>query len=349
VTTERLLAIGSYTSATGGAGAGITQVLAAADGGSLEIVSVTAAPSPSFLLWSGDILYSAEETSPGFVSAYRRDQDGALVLLGTVASGGDRPCHLALHPSGRYLAVSNYGSGSFTVLEVLPDGSLGRTSGSIQHSGRGVHATRQDRPHPHTVAFSRDGRWAILLDGGLDTLSVHGFDPGTGALSPAPSRVVGCARGAGPRHAAWISESRLAVVEEISGTVSTFDWSPAGRLSGPIGTSPSSSRADPGAWPSEIQPVAPSTLLVANRREGLLTVHDVVAGAPIPRRDLRLPSPNIRHFWASGDVAFVALQDSNQLVSLDLRSGAILGSVGIGSPAFVAPRSVTPVGARSYS
>ena len=40
-------------------------------------------------------------------------------------SGGNLPCHLGINKKGEWLLVSNYGSGSVSVLPILQDGALG--------------------------------------------------------------------------------------------------------------------------------------------------------------------------------------------------------------------------------
>src|SRR6185437_4225603 len=57
---------------------------------------------------SGTHLYSANETRSGSVSAYVVDRStGRLALLNTQGSGGAGPCHLSIHPSGKYVLVAN--------------------------------------------------------------------------------------------------------------------------------------------------------------------------------------------------------------------------------------------------
>ncbi|MCU1476067.1 MAG: 3-carboxymuconate cyclase, partial [Subtercola sp.] len=270
---------------------------------------------------------------------------GTVTLISSRPSRGGRPCQVAVHPSGRWIVTSNYAGATFTVIAVAPGGWLGEVTSVIEHQGRGIHPTRQDQPHPHTVLFTPDGCWALLVDVGLDTISVHAFD--RGRLEPEPSCVARCSPGAGPRHAIWLTDHMLAVDEEISGTLSTFAWNGRGRLVGPISTVSSTHEGASDAWPSEIQRVDGRSAFVANRARGLLTAFSVrpapnecsaaqCSSALESMRDIALPSPNVRHFWADSAAAYLAMQDSDRLVSLDLASGSILDALPIGSPAYVA-------------
>jgi 6-phosphogluconolactonase len=337
------LYVGSYTSDTGGRGAGISRVAVDEGGTRMTVDDVTETPSPSYLLCDRDhrAVFAANETADGSVSSFHRTRSGALEPLGTVPSEGGRPCHLALHPSGRFLAVSNWAGGTYAVLGVRPDGTLTAAVSVIRHDGRGVHPTRQTQPHPHTVSFSPDGRWALLVDGGLDTIDVHAFDDTTGRLTHTPSYSARSGPGSGPRHLVWITRSRFAVVEEITGRLSSFCWSDQGTVTGPCDSVASSLHRSEPEWPSELQMVGGRDLLVANRNQGVLTRFRIGDGGLFPLQDLRLPSPNVRHFWAADGVAYAALQDSDRLVSVDLRTGAILGQTRVGSAAFIAQAPIS--------
>jgi 6-phosphogluconolactonase len=331
----RRLCIGSYTAATGGRGSGLTMVEANPAKGLLRVLSSTSADSPSFTVRSADgkRVYAAEETAEGAVTEFLVSGD-RLERLATVPSNGSRPCHLALHPAGRFIAVSNYAGATFATVALDNGGSLPGQVSIVQHVGVGLNVTRQTQPHPHTVAFSPAGDRAILVDGGLDTLSVHMVDPTTGILASAPLSVAYCLPGAGPRHVAWIAADRLAVVEELAATVSTFIWRD-GRLDGPIATVPSSLAGMEDAWPSELALAGDSRLVVANRTAGCLTLHDLSGGTPAPVRDIPLPPANARHVAVSDGFIYVALQDADMLACLDLESGAVVATLALGSPAHV--------------
>src|SRR5215207_9274746 len=131
-TTNHVLYAGSYATADK---PGIYEFsFDAATGVLAEQGSVAGIASPSFLAlhphqrW----LYAVSETSrqedgtPGAVWAVYLAHDPArLELLNSQPSGGDWPCHLAIDASGRWLVVSNYGTGSVGVLPILADGALG--------------------------------------------------------------------------------------------------------------------------------------------------------------------------------------------------------------------------------
>lgn len=220
--------IGCYPAAgagtPAGAGEGIWWVTWTPEGVSAR--QVATAPAPSFLALSpdGSTLFAAGETSPGLVVRYAVQSDGGLVERERVTSGGADPCHLLVHPSGRSLYVSQYGSGSLAVLPLEPDPAGGwRFAGGIgqvfEHSGRGPHE-RQAGPHVHSSVLLGD--WLLALDLGTDELRRYRA-AADGALT-----VEGVAgrlpHGTGPRHAAVTSAGDLLVVGELSAELYLLGW-----------------------------------------------------------------------------------------------------------------------------
>jgi 6-phosphogluconolactonase len=190
---------------------------------------------------NGLVLYAVSETSlaeeggPGTVWALRVEREPASDLvtikpLNHQPSQGGEPCHLALDATGRWLIVSNYGTGSVGVLPVLPDGSLGEMTDHLQHHGSsGVNAERresagrQDGPHAHSTTFVPDNRFAIVADLGLDQLVVYKFDAATGKLSAHGHALT--RPGAGPRHTTFHPNAQIVyVANELDSTVTAYAW-----------------------------------------------------------------------------------------------------------------------------
>lgn len=187
--------------------------------------------NPSFVLPHPDglHLYAVQETGgsvPGAVHAFGIEREPGrvgLAPLGHRSSEGDHPCHLALHPSGRWLSVSNYSSGNVVVFPVGAEGSLGERTAAVQHEGRGPHPARQEGPHAHSSVFSPDGRFLVVADLGIDRLAVYRFDAGVGAL--ARHAMVPTAPGSDPRHMVFDSDGRhLYVVGELDNSLTRYEW-----------------------------------------------------------------------------------------------------------------------------
>src|SRR5947209_16215964 len=95
-----LVFVGCYTGDAGN-GTGITTLSRSASGELKEIASLPL-ESPSWLVRhpSLPVLYAANETATGGVTALSWNASGALSVLGTAETGGAHPCHLAVTPDG---------------------------------------------------------------------------------------------------------------------------------------------------------------------------------------------------------------------------------------------------------
>lgn len=201
--------------------------------------------SPSCLVLSPDKkrLYTGNETErvgldeSGTVSAFAIQQDGSLMLLNSVSSGGKGPAHLSVHPSGKYVLVANYFGGSVAVLPINEDGRLGEASDLKKDIGKvgptkatnappGSYAiSGHDQTHAHMVEADPSGRFVIHVDLGLDQIYVWKFNEQKGKLEPAGSHVVSIPAGDGPRHFAFHPNKRwIYSVQEEGSTVILFDF-----------------------------------------------------------------------------------------------------------------------------
>jgi 6-phosphogluconolactonase len=182
--------------------------------------------NPSFLITDAarNVLYAAHGDSD-YASAFSIDAaSGKLQPLGRAATGGKNGVHPALDPSGRFLIVANYASGSLGVLPVRPDGSLADVTQVLDLPGeRGPHRTEQPCAHPHHVVFAPLGRFLLVPDKGLDRVFVLTFDSGRGRLAITGQAVM--RPGAGPRHIVFHPHLPCAfVVNELDSTVATCRW-----------------------------------------------------------------------------------------------------------------------------
>ncbi|HEX9323201.1 MAG TPA: lactonase family protein [Xanthobacteraceae bacterium] len=184
--------------------------------------------NPSFLALSPDqrFLYSVHGDLD-YATAFALDgATGQAKLLNRAATGGKNGVRQAVDPSGKFLIVANYTSGSVAVLAIAPDGSLKDQHQLMALPGEpGPHKTEQPSSHPHDVVFDPAGRFVLVPDKGLDRVFVFRFDAAGGRLSPAEPDSVKTRPGAGPRHLAF--HPKLPVVwmlNELDSTVATYRW-----------------------------------------------------------------------------------------------------------------------------
>ncbi|WP_380172886.1 lactonase family protein [Kineococcus sp. DHX-1] len=338
----QVLAVGSYTAATGGRGPGLALVERDPVTGRLGRVGATVdVPSPSFLAAGPDgTIHAAHELDEGSVSSWRVG-GGAWERLGETPSGGSWPCHLTVLPG--FALAANYGGGVGVL--ALDGGAVADLRQTLRGNGSGPDAERQEGSHPHSTAVLPGGRVAVL-DLGTDEVRVH--DVTAEGLSLEPVQVLALAPGTGPRHGALVpgpDGDRFVVAGELDATVTSLavrDGLLADPVRNPALAVPVPAALAERVYPSEVCRT-PWGLVVANRRAEVLTLHEVADGVARPVRDIAIGAANPRHVVAVGRHLYVAAQDSDQLVHLALDDDLTVvdrSVVELGSPSCVLPLPV---------
>jgi 6-phosphogluconolactonase len=186
--------------------------------------------NPSYLALSRDqrVLYSVHGDGD-YASAFALDpKSGEAKPLGRAATGGKNGVRQALDPSGKYLIVANYSSGSVAVLPIAPDGTLKDQHQLVALPGEpGPHKVEQQSSHPHDIVFDPSGRFVLVPDKGLDRVFVFRFDGATGKLTPTEQGSVQSRPGAGPRHVAFHPKLPIVwVLNELNSTMATYRFDP---------------------------------------------------------------------------------------------------------------------------
>jgi 6-phosphogluconolactonase (cycloisomerase 2 family) len=177
------------------------------------------------------ILYVANETATGSVSAYAiTPATGALTLMNNLPTQGS-PVFLALHPSGQYLVAGNFTGGSVAAFSLKPDGSLDKMSGFFQApSASGPVPGEPDParlPQIHSLYFDPTGKFVVANDHGRNKLFVLALDLATGKLAPAASPYIQVTTGDAPRHGQFSPDGKTFYdLSEHDGTVTVYDFSP---------------------------------------------------------------------------------------------------------------------------
>lgn len=226
---DRYLLIGTYDSPKS---EGIYVYRFNSQTGFAERVGLAITSNPSFIAISPDekFVYAVHETAPqdgkgGDIAAFAFDKDnGTLRFLNRRLSGGDHPCHVEVDKTGKWLFTSNYTSGTLSVLPIHADGSLGMAT-PYQHQGMGKHPQRQKGPHAHGAIISEDNKFLFATDLGIDKVMIYSFNASTGALAPTDQSFAQSVPGSGPRLLTFHPNHKWAyVIEELSGTVSSYNW-----------------------------------------------------------------------------------------------------------------------------
>ncbi|MFZ4153371.1 lactonase family protein [Streptomyces pseudogriseolus] len=225
----RPLYLGTYTSVDGG-GEGIGLATYDPVTGRITGVGVVGGVGdPSFLAVhpDGRTLYAVNEREDGAVTAVRLSD---RTVLGSSATGGSSPCHLSVHPGGRFLLSADYGSGSVAVHRIETSGAPGERTAMVTHSSP-APGPGQQGPHAHQFVTAPDGGHVLAVDLGTDTVYTYRLDERAGTLTEV-SRAAARA-GAGPRHLTFHPGGRYAyLANEVDDTVAVCAYEPSsGRLS----------------------------------------------------------------------------------------------------------------------
>jgi 6-phosphogluconolactonase len=204
-----------------------------ADAGTLAPLGLAAATvNPSFLAISPNRrhVYAVNE-----IDAYKGEKSGSITSfavageklrqINVVASMGGGPCNIAVDYTGKAVFVANYGGGSAASFRVLPSGGLTRAVSDFQYTGHGADPQRQAGPHTHCTTVSRDNRYVLVNDLGLDRVSVYHLDPSTAQLTANTPPSYQALPGSGPRSFAFHPNGRWAYsLNEIASTLDTLAW-----------------------------------------------------------------------------------------------------------------------------
>lgn len=264
--TPRPLYIGTYTTpADGGKGISIA-TYHPSTGQITPVDTVTGVPDPSFLALhpAGHTLYAVNEQEQGAVTAVRLAD---RAVLGSRKTGGSHPCHLSVHPSGRWLLSADYGSGSVAVYPIDASGALGERTDTVVHSSP-APGPGQQGPHAHQFVSAPDGRYVLAVDLGTDCVYTYRLD-GAGKLtevSRAQTRA-----GAGPRQLTFHPGGRYAyLANEVDDTVAVCAYDAgSGRLT--IGEPQSTGAREDPNYPAQLA-VTPdgAHAFLANRGDNTL-------------------------------------------------------------------------------
>ncbi len=201
------------------------------DGSATEVGHIKTS-NPSYVAISPNekFVYAVHEIARdgkgGEVAAFSfNKKTGTLTFINQQLTGGDHPCYVEIDKTGKWVIVANYTSGSFSVLPVNTDGSLGVATITIQHTGSSKNPDRQKGPHAHCAKLSADNHWLFVSDLGLDKVLIYAFDAATGKLTPAKTPFAATEPGSGPRHLTFHPNNKYAyLVEEMSGAVEAYKY-----------------------------------------------------------------------------------------------------------------------------
>ncbi|KAK3686116.1 Lactonase, 7-bladed beta-propeller-domain-containing protein [Podospora appendiculata] len=189
---------------------------------------------PSWLTLDSDSgnLWVTDESTYGspVLTQLQVASDGTMKVTGTLKSNGGE-VHSALYggSDGKgFIAAAEYDPSSISTWK-LPVASNAQSLQKLSFtmSGKGPVASRQDKPHPHSVFPDPTGKFLLSPDLGADLIRIFSIDASSGKLTACTAAKAG--GGDGPRHGAfWAPKSgstdgaMLYIVNELGNSVSAW-------------------------------------------------------------------------------------------------------------------------------
>ncbi|MBR1691429.1 MAG: beta-propeller fold lactonase family protein, partial [Lachnospiraceae bacterium] len=169
---------------------------------------------------NGKYLYSITDFG---VEAYDIQPDGSLRTINHASINGMRGCYLSTDYEDKFLFVAGYHDGKLTALRLEPDGGVGEITHEIYNKGLGSIAERNFRPHVTCVKMTRDNRFLMAADLGMDHTDVYELDHRTGKLKPVD--VIRSEIESAPHHIKMTKDGKFVyIVHELKNYIDVYSY-----------------------------------------------------------------------------------------------------------------------------
>lgn len=152
-------------------------------------------------------LYSITDAG---VEAYHILPDGGLEFLNEASINGMRGCYLNMDQEDNFLLTAGYHDGKVTILKLNKDGSIGEITDERYHKGLGTAAGRNHVPHVQCIKVSKDNKYLLAADLGMDRVNVYSLNVESGKIKEVD--VIHCDQESSPRHMQFSKDGRFLYV-----------------------------------------------------------------------------------------------------------------------------------------
>lgn len=163
--------------------------------------------NPSYMCISKSKKYLYSVTDAG-IRSYTILEDGSLEYLNDASINGMRACHVTVDSEDKYIFTAGYHDGKVTVLELKPDGRVGKVKAEVFHKGMGSIAERTFRPHITCARLTPDQKFLITCDVGVDQVKCYSFNHKDGGLRLID--ILRCELESAPRSMVFSPDGRFA-------------------------------------------------------------------------------------------------------------------------------------------
>ena len=158
------------------------------------------------------------------VESYEINRDGSLKIVNMASINGMRGCYLSTDYEDKYLFVAGYHDAKLTVLRLREDGGVGEITDEIFHKGLGSIAERNFKPHINCVKMTRDNRFLLAADLGLDHVVVYELNHTSGKLRQID--IIHSEQESAPRHIKLSKDGKFVyIVHELKSYIDVYEYS----------------------------------------------------------------------------------------------------------------------------
>lgn len=169
---------------------------------------------------SKKMLYSITDYG---VESYEILSDGMLKMTSAASINGMRGCYLSTDYNEKFLFVAGYHDGKITVLSLDKDGKIEGIVDEVFHKGIGSIADRSFRPHVNCVKMTRDNKYLLAADLGLDHVKVYEVNHSTGKLKMVD--IIHSEQYSGPRHIKISKDGKyIYIVHEVKNYIDVYTY-----------------------------------------------------------------------------------------------------------------------------
>lgn len=161
------------------------------------------------------------------VEGYLILPDGDLKTISASSINGMRGCYLSTDYHDKFLFVAGYHDGKITVMKLAEDGSILGIVDEIYHKGIGSIVDRNYRPHVNCVKMTRDNKYLLAADLGMDQTKVYALDYATGKMKLAD--IIHSEQYSGPRHIKISKDGQfIYIIHEVKNCVDVYHYTEDG-------------------------------------------------------------------------------------------------------------------------
>ena len=161
------------------------------------------------------------------VESFAIEPDGMLRSISCASINGMRGCYISTDYTDSFLFVAGYHDGKITVLSLNKDGSIGGIKDEIYHKGMGSVAERRFHPHVNCVKITRDNKYLLAADLGMDQVKVYALDFTTGKLKMVD--IIHSEQYSAPRHITFSKDGKYVyIIHELKNYVDVYRYTDQG-------------------------------------------------------------------------------------------------------------------------